>query len=117
MIEVEYIDFSRAIYHHRLNVTYSCNWIDDVCHGVWKLGYTIVCKQNHGKFPNNTIQTLVSDEFKKRYIDTTPDEAFRCRTCCRINKCSIVRSNKEDFCCVWTQDDKIKAYVDEPKSL
>lgn len=103
MIEVKKNDFMRAVYYHNLDVKYSCNISNGICHGQWRLGYNVVCKQtSFTSFANkHNEETLVNEYFKARYIDTTPDNAFHCRTCGRVETCCHVHYDVERFCGKW----------------
>ena len=104
MVAINHNDFMRAVYYHKLNVTYDCCWKDGACHGTWKLGYDVVCKEVLRIPPNRDECDSVTEAFKKRYIDTTPDKAFRCRTCALINTCGHVHSDVDRFCGSWTDE-------------
>ena len=104
MVAINHNDFMRAIYYHKLNVTYDCCFKNGACHGTWKLGIEVVCKDVLAIPPNRDGDDLVTEAFKKRYIDTTPDNAFRCRTCARINTCGHVHSDVDRFCGGWIDE-------------
>lgn len=102
MIEIQRNDFMRAVYYHKLNTTYSCSFSQDYIKGKWTLGHEIVCIEKDGRNGFNSLhETFVSESFKNRYVDTTPNDAYRCRSCSKLCSCKIVRSDKERFCNNW----------------
>lgn len=101
MTEIQKKDFIRAVYYHKLNISYNCSLGHDFIHGRWTLGSDVVCKENEGRGFNSLRETFVTESFKNRYIDTTPNDAYRCRSCSNLCSCKIVRSDKEEFCGNW----------------
>jgi len=104
MVEIQKKELSRAIYHHKLDAKYSCEWVSHhECRGEWKLGYEVFGKETHIIDYKNgdTFKVIVTEYFKQRYIDTIPDNVWRCRTCAMLHGCKHVRKDMECFCPLW----------------
>lgn len=104
MIEVKSYELGRALYFHKLNVSYTCDWVKPTeCHGKFSMGYETIATEVHiidyAKGDKKT--TMVSERFKSKYIDTVPDNAWRCRTCSLNSGCKIIRGDQNDFCTGW----------------
>lgn len=102
MIQIQHLDFMRAVYFHRLDVKYKC--VENGHNGgksQWTLGYDCVCEETFKSGINPT--TYVTEKFKESYIDTTPSEVFHCRTCSQKESCDIIRKNLDEFCNIWKQ--------------
>ena len=101
MVQIQHLDLMRAILYHSLNIFYtvdsfSCNG----CHSHWTLAQNRVCDEiKNGKY----IITMVTESFKRQYIDTMPSDAVRCRSCQKREKCKIIRLNLDEHCNEWSK--------------
>lgn len=99
MIQVSKDEFMRAVCYHKLNVNYRCAWADEKVHGIWTISHEIVCEQT--EILSRIKIVNVTKVFKEKYIDTTPDPVWHCRTCLKLPNCEIARDNKYEFCTGW----------------
>ena len=106
MIQIQHLDFMRAVLFHKLDVRYSCDNISRTggC-GHYTLGYDRVCEETFDGFggKQRTETTMVTESFKKQYIDTLPEDAVRCRSCSKRVGCDIIRLNLDEHCNVWSK--------------
>ena len=47
------------------------------------------------------ITCRCTESFYEKYVRTTPDKAYHCRTCAFRGECPIEREDKEEFCNNW----------------
>lgn len=107
MTEVKKNDFMRAVYYHRLDVRPSSGVAKEGCTTEFTLGTDLVCRVvTITDYANgDKVTTHVSDWFKKKYMDTTPNVAYRCKTCALRHDCKIIRTDTDEFCNLWRGDE------------
>lgn len=99
MIRIKHNDLMRAILFHRLNIFYS---VDSINKSHWTLGNEIVCtEERDGK----DSLTMVSESFKRDYVDTMPRDAVMCKTCIKKLSCDIIRKDLDLHCNLWKGKD------------
>ncbi|MBQ3679809.1 MAG: hypothetical protein IJP79_07285 [Paludibacteraceae bacterium] len=101
MTEAQHYEFMRAVYYHKLNVFYNAYL---KC-GEYRLGSAgVIARVEIEDYRIKYSRTLVDERFKAQYMDTTPDNVWRCRTCIKQKNCDIIRENKEEFCALWKSE-------------
>ena len=100
MVEIQHLDLMRAILFHRLNIIYA---VDSLEQSHWTLGNEQVCVERTKHYSYIPFSTMVTESFKRQYIDTLPEDAVRCRSCSKRVGCDIIRINLDEHCNAWSK--------------
>ena len=110
MTPVQNRDFMRAILHHKLDA------INSISHDCGTVEITWYLRQDNKKIligreinkkdyagRNYDNKTEATEDFKTRYIDTTPPDVWRCKSCAKRGNCDIIREDLNQSCLSWEQ--------------